>query len=291
MARRRYNPAGSNGSGGMDNEALAFIGGGNMACALIGGLLEHGWAADAIRVADPIAAARDSLRSRYPGIGIFAGNLEAATGASTWVLAVKPQQMREVSIELAPLAQASRPLVISIAAGIRRSDLVRWLGPGVAVVRGMPNRPALLGCGISALCAGGDVEAAGRLRAATILGAVGERVWVEDESLMDAVTAVSGSGPAYVFLLVEMLESAALAEGFDAGTARRLAIETVYGAARMAREGPEEPAVLREQVTSKGGTTAAALAVLEEAGIRAAFARAIRAGTERSRQLAEESGG
>lgn len=273
-----------------DPATLAFIGGGNMARALIGGLLQDGRDPDSLRVADPSPIARDHLQSRYPGLRVFDDNLAAADGAATWVLAVKPQYMRQVSSSLAALAQATRPLVISIAAGIRADDVAGWLGTGASVIRSMPNRPALIGCGITALYARPDVDAAQRERAAAILGAVGGHVWVGDESLMDAVTAVSGSGPAYVFLLIEMLESAARAEGLDPATARTLVIETVFGAARLARASGEEPAVMREQVTSPGGTTAAALDVLERSGIRDTFARAIRAATQRSRQLAEEGG-
>jgi pyrroline-5-carboxylate reductase len=274
----------------MDTATLAFIGGGNMARALVGGLLRDGWAPGRLRVADPSAAAREQLSALYPGLAVFADNLAAAEGASTWIMAVKPQQMRPVSSSLAVLARASRPLVISIAAGIRADDLAGWLGGRAPVVRSMPNRPALIGAGIAALFARPDVDAAQRERAAAIMRAVGEQVWIDDESLMDAVTAVSGSGPAYVFLLIEMLESAAQAEGLDPGTARQLAVGTVLGSARLARESSDEPAVLREQVTSPGGTTAAALGVLEASGIRDTFARAIRAATSRSRQLSAEAG-
>lgn len=261
-----------------------------MARALIGGLLQGGRGPDSIRVADPASAARDYLRSRYPGLRVLKDNLAAAEDAATWVLAVKPQYMKPVCSSLTALAQASRPLVISIAAGIRANDIADWLGAPVPVIRSMPNRPALVGCGITALYARPDVDPAERQRAATIVGAVGGHVWIDDELLMDAVTAVSGSGPAYVFLLIEMLESAARVEGLDPATARRLVIETVFGAARLARESDDEPAVMREQVTSPGGTTAAAIDVLEQSGIRDTFARAIRAATERSRQLAGKGG-
>jgi pyrroline-5-carboxylate reductase len=274
----------------VNSETIAFVGGGNMARALIGGLLQGGRGADSIRVADPADAAREYLQSRHPGLRVLEDNLAATTDAATWVLAVKPQYMRPVCSSLASLAQASRPLVISIAAGVRADDVAGWLGGSVQVIRSMPNRPALVGCGITALYARPDVDQAGRQRAAAIVDAVGGHVWIEDESLMDAVTAVSGSGPAYVFLLIEMLESAARAEGLDPVTARRLVIATVFGAAQLARAGDEEPAAMREQVTSPGGTTAAAIEVLERSGIRDTFARAIRAATDRSRQLAGKGG-
>ena len=273
----------------MIQNEIAFIGGGNMARALIGGLLRQGWPAGAIRVSDPSAPARAKLERAFPGVRVTADNLAAAEDAATWVLAVKPQQMQAVATSLAAAAGRTRPLVISIAAGIRRDDLAGWLGSSVPVLRCMPNRPALLGCGITAIHRAPDVAAALQQRAEQVLSAAGECVWLDDESLLDAVTAVSGSGPAYLFLLVEMLEAAAVAEGIDAPTARRLALHTVYGASRMALESGEQPAVLRAQVTSPGGTTAAALAVLEEAGIRATFARAVHAATERSRMLSGQA--
>jgi pyrroline-5-carboxylate reductase len=267
-------------------ETIAFIGGGNMARALIGGLLQGGRGPESMRVSDPAPVARAHLRSAYPGLQVYEDNLAAAKDAATWVLAVKPQYMKPVCSSLAVLAHDGCPLVISIAAGVCADDIADWLGAPVPVIRSMPNRPALIGCGITALYARPDVDTAQRERATAIVSAVGGHVWIGDESLMDAVTAVSGSGPAYVFLLVEMLEAAARAEGLDPATARRLVIETVFGAARLAREGGDEPAVMREQVTSPGGTTAAAIEVLERSGIRDTFARAIRAATQRSRQLA-----
>jgi pyrroline-5-carboxylate reductase len=269
----------------MSTDILAFIGGGQMARALVGGLLAGGHPPGAIRVADPVPAQREALARDFPGIAVLGDNREAANGASTWVLAVKPQQMLEACMGLAELAARQRPLVISVAAGIRIAELAAWLGEGVAVVRSMPNRPALLRAGITVLVAGAAAGPAERQRAGALLSAAGACEWVEDEALMDAVTAVSGSGPAYLFLLVEMLDAAARAEGLPPATARRLAVETIHGAARMARELGEDPAVLREQVTSKGGTTAAALAVLEDAGIRATFARAVHAARMRSAEL------
>lgn len=274
----------------MKQGTIAFVGGGNMARALIGGLLRHDWPADRISVADPAASARNWLAAAFPGVRVLEDNLAAVAGADTWLLAVKPQSMQAVAGSLAEASRATCPLVISIAAGTRSEDLSAWLGSASPVIRCMPNRPAVIGAGITAMYARADMPAALRKRAESILGSAGECVWLEDESLMDAVTAVSGSGPAYVFLLIEMLESAAVAEGLDAPVARRLALQTVLGAARMASEGHEEPSVMRQQVTSPGGTTAAALAVLEGADIRGTFARAVRAATQRSRQLAGDSG-
>ncbi|MBP6513952.1 MAG: pyrroline-5-carboxylate reductase [Steroidobacteraceae bacterium] len=274
----------------MDIDTLAFIGGGHMARALIGGLLARGWAATSIRVSDPSAAQRESLAAAFPGIACFADNEAAAAGAGTWVLAVKPQHMREAATGLAQAVRAPAPLVVSVAAGIRVADLARWLGPGVAIVRCMPNRPALLGCGCTGLYADAAVRNGHRARAERVLAAVGSCVWVEEESQIDAVTAVSGSGPAYFFLLMELLEEAALAEGLPAATARALAIETAYGAARMAREADDTPAILREQVTSRGGTTEAALAVFRDAGLRDIVLRAVGAARRRSAELARQFG-
>ncbi|MFZ2752214.1 MAG: pyrroline-5-carboxylate reductase, partial [Lysobacteraceae bacterium] len=178
-----------------------------------------------------------------------------------------------------------RPLVVSIAAGITAAQMQRWLGGGIAVVRAMPNTPALLGAGITGLFASSEVDANGRERAANLLASAGKTAWIESEAQMDAVTAVSGSGPAYIFLLAEAMEAAALAEGLPAGTARALVLETVLGAARMLTESGEDPAELRRRVTSPGGTTQAAIETFEAGGFRALVARAIANATERGRHL------
>lgn len=273
----------------MTQQSIAFVGGGNMATSLIGGLLARGTAATDIVVADPEAGQRDRLERAFGVRTVDAATAAVAT-ADTIVLAVKPQQMAEVSRSIASLAQARRALVISIAAGIRLQDLARWLGPGVPLIRTMPNRPALIGAGITALYAGADVDAAARQRATAILEACGPTVWVPEEAQLDAVTAVSGSGPAYFFLLMECLEAAAMELGLDPATARTLAIQTARGAGLMAASATETPAELRAQVTSKGGTTAAALEVLEAAGVRGIFAAAVAAGARRSTALAAEFG-
>lgn len=273
----------------MTQQSIAFVGGGNMATSLIGGLLARGTAATDIVVADPEAGQRDRLERAFGVRTVDAATAAVAT-ADTIVLAVKPQQMAEVSRSIAALAQARRALVISIAAGIRLQDLARWLGPGVPLIRTMPNRPALIGAGITALYAGADVDAAARQRATAILEACGPTVWVPEEAQLDAVTAVSGSGPAYFFLLMECLEAAAMELGLDPATARTLAIQTARGAGLMAASATETPAELRAQVTSKGGTTAAALEVLEAAGVRGIFAAAVAAGARRSTALAAEFG-
>jgi pyrroline-5-carboxylate reductase len=267
---------------------IAFIGGGNMARSLIGGLLARGWRAEQIAVADPLPAQLDSLRAQF-AVRVTGDNTAAARDADIVVLAVKPQEMRRAADGIRASLAAKRPLLISVAAGIRASDIQRWL-PGIPVVRAMPNRPALQGCGMTGLYATADVSSERRTQAEQILGAVGATLWLEREQHMDIVTAVSASGPAYFFLLIEMLEHAGIAQGLSADVSRKLAVETAYGSGAMARAAGEPPAVLREQVTSKGGTTAAALQVLEERRFRAAFDAAVAAATRRAAELADEFG-
>lgn len=267
--------------------ALSFIGGGNMARSLIGGLIARGTDPSGIIVADPLDAQLESLRASY-GVVATQDNQVAVKAARLVVLAVKPQEMRAVTSGIAAVMPTDA-LIVSVAAGIRASDIQRW-AQGRQVVRCMPNRPALQGCGMTALYATQDVSREARKRAEDVLSAVGATLWVDDESDMDAVTAVSGSGPAYFFLLIEMLEQTGIKLGLSAQVARRLAVETAYGAGSMARDASESPATLREQVTSKGGTTAAALSHLEAHNVRAIFADAIAAAARRSKELAEQFG-
>ncbi len=267
---------------------IAFIGGGNMARSLIGGLLARGWQAAQIVVADPLPAQLESLRSQF-AVRVTDDNSTAARDADILVLAVKPQEMRRAAAGLRASIANKRPLLISVAAGIRASDIQRWL-PGIPIVRAMPNRPALQGCGMTGLFATEDVSKERRTQAEQILAAVGATLWLEREQHMDIVTAVSASGPAYFFLLIEMLEHAGAAQGLSPEVSRRLAVETAYGSGAMARAASEPPAVLREQVTSKGGTTAAALKVLEEQHVREAFDAAVAAATRRAAELADEFG-
>jgi pyrroline-5-carboxylate reductase len=224
------------------------------------------------------------------GVRTTPDNAEAVRDADLVVLAVKPQDMavaaRSISAELA----SRRRIVVSIAAGIRIANLSHWLGGRALVVRTMPNRPALIGAGITAACAGPGVEPADRATVEQVLSSAGPVVWLEAESQMDAVTAVSGSGPAYFFLLVEALEDAGASLGLPRDTARQLAIHTALGSGRMVAESLDSPATLREQVTSKGGTTAAALAVLDRAGVRDVFAEAVAAAARRSTELADQFG-
>jgi pyrroline-5-carboxylate reductase len=264
---------------------ITFIGGGHMSTGLVGGLRARGVPGDDLCVTDLRPAQLERLRAQY-GVHTSEDNAAAVRDAGLVVLAVKPQDMAAAATGIAGALAARRPTVVSIAAGIRIASLVAWLGEGVPVVRAMPNRPALIGAGITAACAGPGVGADERAAVDAVLSAVGPLVWLEEEAQMDAVTAVSGSGPAYFFLLIEALEDAGTALGLPRATARRLAVHTALGAGRMAAEGAEEPAMLREQVTSPGGTTAAALAVLEHAGLRGEVAAAVAAAARRSAELA-----
>ena len=274
----------------MDEKTICFIGGGNMARSLIGGLIADGYPAGRLRAADPAADQREQLERLF-GIRTFADNEAAVEGAEVWVLAVKPQVMHEVAASLAKAAQgAARPLVISIAAGIRSADLDRWLGGGAAIVRCMPNTPALVQSGATALYATPAVDENGRELAESILRAVGLTLWLDDEDLMDAVTALSGSGPAYFFLVMEALEAAGKHLGLPAESARLLTLQTAFGAARMALESDEGPEVLRARVTSPGGTTERALQVLEAGDLRGLMQEALSAARDRARELATELG-
>ncbi|MBI2802451.1 MAG: pyrroline-5-carboxylate reductase [Gammaproteobacteria bacterium] len=271
------------------NSTLAVIGGGNMGRAIIGGLLARGGDAACIMVADPSPDARAYLRAEL-GITTVSSNHEAVVNAETIVLAVKPQQMREVARDIAPSVARRDPLVISIAAGIPTASLTAWLTGGAAVVRAMPNTPALIGRGITALYATAAVKPAGRDAAESLLRTVGSVVWVQDEGALDAVTALSGSGPAYFFLFIECLERAGVALGLDPSVARQLALETAAGATELARTSALDPAALRAQVTSKGGTTERALQIFAAGGFEALVDRALRAAAARAQELSREFG-
>lgn len=273
-----------------DTGAIAFIGGGNMARSLIGGLIRRGVDPRTIRVSEPDSGRRDELARDFD-VFATADNALAAEGTATVVLAVKPQVMPEVARVIGPALASQRALVISIAAGIRIADLVRWLAVSAAVVRAMPNTPALIGSGITALVRGHGVDDAEAARAEALMASAGETLWLADEGLIDAVTAVSGSGPAYVFAMMEAMQAAGIAQGLPDEVARRLVLATVLGAARMAHEGGEPPAVLRQRVTSPKGTTAAALDVLAAGGFGALVGDAIDAATRRGGELARELGG
>ncbi|MBI5462018.1 MAG: pyrroline-5-carboxylate reductase [Gammaproteobacteria bacterium] len=273
----------------MTNPSISFIGGGNMAHSLIGGLIADGWPTDRIHVTDTNPEPLTHLAERF-GVATGSDNGAAAGQADVIVLAVKPQAMRTVAGDIAAAVQARRPLVISIAAGIRSADLDRWLGDNNAIVRCMPNTPALVQSGATALFANARVGDTQRDLAENILRAVGLTLWLDDEQLMDAVTALSGSGPAYFFLIMEALQAAGVQLGLPEQTARLLTLQTAFGAAKMTLESDEDAATLRQRVTSPGGTTERALQVLDDGGLRELIARALAAARDRSRELADQLG-
>lgn len=262
---------------------ISFIGGGNMARALIGGLMAQGWKADDIGVIELDPAKRQQLQVDF-GVAV-SDQLPSVATADIVVLAVKPQQLRDIAIFLGSLLR--NQLVVSIAAGIRSGDLIRWLGGYNAVVRVMPNTPAQIRCGVSAMFAAPGVSEEQRKQAENILGAVGSTVWLDEEAQMDAVTAVSGSGPAYVFYFIEAMQQAALELGLSSQQARNLSLQTFLGASQLALQSTENPDVLRAQVTSKGGTTERALLSMETAGIKNAIVQALHAAAERSREMGD----
>ena len=263
---------------------IAFIGGGNMARSLIGGLVAKGRDPATIRVAEPVPPLRDALHADF-GVAVFEQGAQAVDGAATWVLATKPQVLRPVCESLASQAQATRPLVVSIAAGITATQIERWLGGNIAIVRTMPNTPALLGAGVTGLYASAHVAAAGRAFAENLLSSAGKTVWIDDEAQMDTVTALSGSGPAYIFLLAEAMIDAGTKEGLAPEAARDLALQTVLGAARMLTESDVDAAELRRRVTSPNGTTQAAIETFEAGGLRELVAHAIHAARIRGQAL------
>ncbi len=264
--------------------AAGFIGAGNMGQALIAGLVQGGMAASRIGIAEPDTARAAALQQRFPGLTTLPAR-ELAAQSETLVLAVKPQNLPTLAPTLAAAVASARPLVVSVAAGISTGQLAAWLGPETRIVRAMPNTPALIGAGIAGLFAGENAEPSDRETAERLLGAVGATVWVDREEQMHAVTATSGSGPAYIFLLIEAMIEAAIRLGLEPETARQLTLATAAGAARLAAESPESAAELRARVTSPGGTTERALAVFGENGFADLVDAAMQAATERSREL------
>jgi len=269
------------------NSKIVFVGAGNMASALIGGLIANGFPASGLAAADIVASQCERLARDF-GIKVSTQVAVISAGADTIVLAVKPQQMREVALELRPIL--AQQLVISIAAGIRSDDLARWLGGYGKIVRVMPNTPALVRSGVSGMFARAEVSAGERGRSETILRAVGDALWVEREELIDAVTAISGSGPAYVFYFIEAVRRAALEMGFGPQEAQRLVMGTFAGAVKLAQASSEDVSVLRERVTSKGGTTERALATMEADQVAAHVCKAVHAALRRSEELGAELG-
>jgi pyrroline-5-carboxylate reductase len=264
---------------------IGFIGGGNMAQALVAGLLRAGHRPERLHIAEPAEAARARLAALHSGLRLTATNADVAVSAAVLVLAVKPQVMPAVAAEVAGRRRPPGQLVVSIAAGVTLGALHRWLGADTAAVRVMPNQPALVGEGMAVLVSGPEVSDDQRAAATYVAGAAGRTAWIADESLMDAVTAISGSGPAYFYLLMEMIEDSAVRLGLPPDTARVLTRQTALGAARVAADPAVDLAAMRASVTSPGGTTAAALGVLDEAGVRDIFRRALQAARDRGAEL------
>lgn len=266
---------------------VGFIGGGNMARSLIGGLIQDGYPAEAIRICDPDPAQRERLLAQF--------NIKAETKAAAiiercgcLVLAVKPQAMQTVITEIRELTAHSNPLLISIAAGIRVATLEKWLQRQAPIVRCMPNTPALIQTGATALYANPQITDEQGDIAETLLRSVGLTVWLQDESLLDAVTALSGSGPAYIFLVIEAMQTAGIALGLSPEYSRLLSLQTAFGAAKMALEDKEPVSILRERVTSKGGTTERALEVFRNGQLPELFLQAMTAACKRSQELAAD---
>jgi pyrroline-5-carboxylate reductase len=274
----------------MDSSRIGFLGGGNMARALIGGLLGRGLPATQLRVGEPGADVRERLTRDF-GIEATPDNHRAIEGCALVILAVKPQQAGAVLRALAPTLQVSRPLLLSVAAGIPIASLRAWAGPGIPIIRTMPNRPALIGAGVTGLYAAPGVMPEHRSLAEQTLKAAGGTVWVAHEADLDVVTALSGSGPAYFFLLAELMMQAAVGLGLEPEAARALAVGTLHGAGALAKASDGDLARLREEVTSKGGTTAAALSAFAAGDLGGTVASAILAATQRSRELAAQFGG
>ncbi|MHC1481159.1 pyrroline-5-carboxylate reductase [Frateuria aurantia] len=264
---------------------IAFVGAGNMARSLIGGLVRTGLPASSISASSPSAETRQ-LAGRAFGIATYADNGPCIEGADIVILATKPAVLPGLQPELSPLLRQQRPVVISVAAGAQLQQLGRWFGSTLPIIRCMPNTPALIGAGASVLCANAHTSAPQRAMAQQILDTCGLTRWVEDEALMDVVTALSGSGPAYFFALTEAMEQAAVALGLPAETARALAAQTCLGAGRMLAESSDSASVLRQRVTSPKGTTQAALDSFMADGLPSTVHRAMQAAAERSRQLA-----
>lgn len=275
----------------MNENKVAFIGGGNMTRAIAVGLMASGYLPENIFVSEPSAEQREILLREMPGVSVSGDNNAVATAADCLVLAVKPQVLPTVCRQLKKSVQASRPLIISIAAGIRSQDIDTWLGNGHAIIRVMPNQPALLRQGVSGLFANEQATADQLTIAREIMAAVGAVVQVPSEKDIDTVTAISGSGPAYFFLLIDMLARTAIDLGLDENAARILATETAKGAAALATASDETMATLIARVRSPGGTTAAALDSLESQNVRDIFKRALTAARDRAVVLANEANG
>ncbi len=273
----------------MSNYTVGFIGGGNMTRAIVAGLRQSRFPSEHIAISEPLAAQRELLGTEFEGSVITADNDEVIRTSDCVVLATKPQVLPQVCKALASATQATRPLVISIAAGVRSKDIDRWLGGDLSIVRVMPNQPALVRMGVSGLYANRHADASDVGRATEILSAVGSVVMVKDEADIDTVTAVSGTGPAYVYLLIDMMMQAGIELGLEEDAAERLAIETARGASHLASEETESMQELISRVRSPGGTTMAAFESLETDNVREIFSRAITAARDRAISLADDA--
>ncbi|MHB1948877.1 MAG: pyrroline-5-carboxylate reductase [Gammaproteobacteria bacterium] len=270
----------------MTSATIAIIGGGHMGTSLLAGLIANHYASDKLWVADPETKKLLHLKTEF-NIQTTTDNLVALQSADIVILAVKPQLLAKVCAQMQEIIHQKQPLVISIAAGVRVDSIQKWLGGKTAIVRAMPNTPAMISCGATALFANKFVSANHHDLAESILRAVGVCEWVNDETLMDTVTALSGSGPAYFFLMIEALQNAAQELGLPAETARLLTLQTAFGAARMALESEFEVTELRKRVTSPGGTTEQAVRILEEKKIREMFKQALIAAKTRAEELGD----
>jgi|TARA_R100000935_G_C2832991_1_gene166293 pyrroline-5-carboxylate reductase len=266
---------------------ISFIGAGNMASAIIGGMLDSGFKAANIWVSAPDDNHLQSIRKQF-GVSVTTDNRYCAEQADMVVLAVKPQVMASVCSDIAPVVQNTRPLMVSIAAGLEASTLDEWLGGGLPLVRVMPNTPSLVGKGAAGLYANDQVKEKQKTMVESVFNSIGSALWVEDESLLHAVTALSGSGPAYFFLMLEALEEAATDAGIAGETARALAIQTMAGAAEMAGRSEHDPGQLKRNVMSPGGTTEQAIQTFEEGGMRDLVKKAYSAAYKRSGEMAKE---
>ncbi|HTN33802.1 MAG TPA: pyrroline-5-carboxylate reductase [Marinobacter sp.] len=266
---------------------ISFIGAGNMASAIIGGMLASGYKAASIWASAPDEEQLQSIQKKF-GINTTADNHRCVQQADVVVLAVKPQVMRDVCRDIAPVVQSGQPLMASIAAGLTTETLDKWLGGNTALVRVMPNTPSLVGKGAAGLFANARVQDDQKNVVESVFNSIGSALWVDDENLLHGVTALSGSGPAYFFLMLEALEEAATKTGLPAGTARQLAIQTMAGAAEMAARSEYDPARLKRNVMSPGGTTEQAINAFEEGGLRDLVSRAYNAAFKRSEEMAKE---
>lgn len=266
---------------------VSFIGAGNMAKAIIGGMLDSGFQADNIWTSAPDDNHLQAIKQSF-GVSITTDNRHCAQQADILILAVKPQVMRQVCDHITPSVQNTRPLVVSIAAGLEAATLDAWLGGGLPLVRVMPNTPSLVGKGAAGLFANEQVSEQQRDSVEAIFSSIGSALWVEDEGLLHAVTGLSGSGPAYFFLMLEALEEAATEAGLEATTARTLAIQTMAGAAEMAARSEHDPAQLKRNVMSPGGTTEQAINTFEQGGMRELVGSAYRNAVKRSKAMAKE---